>query len=141
MKKVKITATILSPKEKVWKVLWDDATYREWTAVFSSDSHAVSDWKEGSEIKFVDNNGNGMSSIIETKIANQQMSFKHLGELKNGEVLTSDWAGATENYFLSESNGITELTVEMDTNEEFETYFSETFPKAMALIKEISERN
>ncbi len=141
MKKVKFSININAPKEKVWGTLWNDATYRQWTSVFAADSHAVSDWKEGSKIKFVDGKGDGMYSIIETKIPNQQMSFKHLGEIKNGVETTENWAGAMENYFLTETDGVTELNMEMDTNQEFEKYFSETFPKAIALIKKISENN
>ncbi len=139
MKTIKFTTKINAPKEKVWDTLWNDATYRQWTSVFSNDSHAVSDWKEGSNIQFIDGKGDGMFSIIVKKIPNQQMSFKHLGELKNGVEEKKDWAGAMENYFLSEKNGVTELTIEMDSNEEFEKYFSETFPKAVELIKEIAE--
>ncbi|MEO7044687.1 MAG: SRPBCC domain-containing protein [Ferruginibacter sp.] len=117
MKKVKFSININATKEKVWSTLWDDSTYRQWCFVFASDSHAVSDWIEGSKIKFIDGKGNGMFSIIEKKIPNQQMTFKHLGELKNGVEDKKDWAGAMENYFLNETNGITELNIEMDINE------------------------
>ncbi len=134
---IKINAT----KQKVWDTLWNDTTYRQWTAVFSEGSHAVSDWNEGSKILFLDAKGNGMFSIIEKKIPNQQMTFKHLGELKNGVEENKEWGDALEDYFLSENNGITELDVAlaMDTNEEFQKYFEETFPKALTLVKQISE--
>lgn len=141
MKKVEFSTKINAPKEKVWDTLWNDATYRQWTSVFAPDSHAVSDWKEGSNIKFIDNKGDGMFSIIETNVPNQQMSFKHLGEIKNGVETSVDWAGAMENYFLTESNGFTELKINMDMNDEFASYFSETFPKALELIKQISEKS
>ena len=141
MKNIKFSIKINAPKEKVWETLWNDSTYRQWTSVFAADSHAVSDWKQGSKIKFLDGKGDGMFSIIEINIPNQQMSFKHLGEIKNGIETSVDWAGAMENYFLNESNGITELKMDMDMNEEFEKYFSDIFPKAIALIKQISETN
>jgi len=141
MKKVTFTININAPKEKVWDTLWNEATYRQWTSVFSADSHAVSDWNEGSSIKFIDGKGDSMFSIIETKIPPQQMSFKHLGEIKKGVETRGEWAGAMENYYLTELNGVTTLTTEIDVNEEFEKYFSETFPKAIKLIKQISESN
>ncbi len=141
MKKIKSSTKINAPKEKVWATLWNDSTYRQWTSVFAAGSYAESDWKEGSKIKFIDGKGDGMFSIIEKKIPNQQMSFKHLGEIKNGVETTGEWSGAMENYFLDESNGVTELNMEMDMNEEFEKYFSETFPKAIELIKQLSETN
>lgn len=141
MKKVKFSININATKEKVWATLWDDVTYRKWTAVFSSESHAVSDWKEGSEIKFIDNKGDGMHSSIETNIPQKQMSIKHLGEIKNGFEIASNWAGAMEEYFLIEKEDCTELIVTMDISEEHEAFFMDTFPKAIALIKEISENN
>lgn len=74
------------------------------------------------------------------------MSFKHLGEVKHGiEDTTSekvkDWAGATESYTLNESDGKTELVVDMDLNEEFAAMFSEIWPKALKNLKELAEKN
>jgi hypothetical protein len=82
-----------------------------------------------------------MYSIIETNLPFKQMSFKHLEQIKNGIKTTVDWADSIENYFLKESNGVTELKMEMDVKEEFEKYFIETFPKALELIKQISQNN
>ena len=141
MKKVNFNIQITASRETVWNTLWNDATYRQWTSVFAPDSHAVSDWKEGSKIKFIDNTGDGMHSIIETSLPNQQMSFKHLGEIKDGIESISAWSGAMEEYFLKEEKGITDLTIKMDISSEFEDYFSETFPKALELIKQISEKS
>jgi hypothetical protein len=142
MEKIKFTQQINAPREKVWEVLWNDATYRKWTSVFSSDSHAQSDWKEGSKIHFLDGKGMGMYSIIETKIGNTQMTFKHLGEIKNGAEapVKTDWENARESYFLEEKNGGTELRVELDSVGEFKDYFNDTFPKALNLVKELAEK-
>lgn len=141
MKKIEFSIKINASKEIVWATLWEDATYRKWTSVFSPDSQAISDWKQGSKIKFVDNTGDGMYSIIETNLPFKQMSFKHLGEIKDGIEINVDWGGSMENYFLDESNGVTELKMNMDIKEEFEKYFVDTFPKALELVKQISENN
>jgi hypothetical protein len=74
------------------------------------------------------------------------MSFKHLGEVKNGiEDTESDkvkgWAGAFENYTLKEVDGNTELIVEMDLNEEYKDMFMQMFPKALEQLKILSESN
>ena len=145
MEKLQFSTKINAPKEKVWKTLWEDATYRKWTSVFSPGSHADSDWKEGSKILFLDGNGAGMVSKIETNRPNEFMSFKHLGEVKNGvEDIESDkvkgWAGATENYTLKEADGLTELWVEMDMNEEYKEMFMGIFPKALEQVKVLSEK-
>ena len=141
MEKLKFSVSINAPKEKVWSTLWDDNTYRQWTAAFMEGSYAESDWNEGSSILFLSRGGDGMFAVIEKKIPNEQMSFKHMGEIKNGVQEPKEWAGATENYYLSESNGITELKVEMDTSGgEMENYFKETFPKALDKVKQIAEQ-
>ncbi|ESU20667.1 Activator of Hsp90 ATPase-like protein [Flavobacterium cauense R2A-7] len=144
MKKAKFTVSIEAPKEKVWQILWNDDSYPKWTAVFSEGSKAVSDWNEGSKILFVNENNDGMHSIIVKKIDNEIMHFKHLGMVKNGIELPQDeisksWSGATENYHLSEANGTTILTVEMDIVEEYSDYFNEKFPLALKIVKELTE--
>ena len=132
---------INAPKEKVWDTLWNDSSYRKWTAAFMEGSYAESDWKEGSKILFLSPKGEGMFGIIQTKVTNEQMTFKHLGEIKNGIEEPKDWRDATESYYLNEINGVTELSVKltMDANSEFEQYFNNTFPKALEILKQISE--
>ena len=144
MKKLNFSMKIKAPKEKVWKVLWDDATYRKWTSSFHEGSHAVSDWKEGSKILFLGPSGEGMFSTIAKKKDYELMSFKHLGMVKEGKEQTETeetkkWSGAMENYTLHESNGVTELKVDVDIAEDYEQYFNEAFPKAMESVKSLSE--
>ena len=147
MEKLKFSTTLKAPKEKVWKVLWDDATYREWTTAFSEGSYAETDnWKEGSEVKFLDPKGSGMISRVAANRPMEFMSFEHLGEIREGvEDRESErikaWAGAKENYLLTETNGITKLDVEMDVNEEYKNMFMEMWPKALEKVKTLSENN
>lgn len=146
MEKINFTIDIKSSKKKVWEVLWGDDTYAKWTSAFAEGSHAVTDWNEGSKVLFLDGKGSGMVSKIESKKQNEFMSFKHLGEVKDGvEDTTSEkvtgWAGALENYTLKEANGITTLNVTMDIVDDFKDYFMKTFPKALEQIKILSENN
>ena len=64
-----------------------------------------------------------------------------MGEIKDGKEETKDWAGALEDYHLKDQNGMTELIVEMDMNEEFHDYFNKTFPKALLAVKQMAEGN
>lgn len=141
MEKAQVTFTIemnASP-QKVWDVLWTDSTYQQWTTVFSEGSRAVSDWEEGSEILFVNADGNGMYSKIEKKTVPSEMSFLHLGEIKDGVRTVTEWGDGYERYFLTEKKGGTELRVTLDAVPAFVDFFNETFPKALAIVKMLSE--
>ncbi len=128
-------------KEKVWETLWNDETYRKWTAVFMEGSYAKSDWNEGSKISFLTPAGDGMFGIIQTKIPYEQMIFKHLGEIKKGVEELKNWDDATEGYYLTEFNGTTDLIVKLtfEASPQFEEYFTNTFPKALDIVKRLSE--
>jgi hypothetical protein len=144
MKKLTFTISIEASREKVWDILWDDKTYRQWTSAFTEGSHAESDWKKGSKVLFLDGKGSGMVSRVAENIPNEYMSFEHLGEILNGEEdLESErvkaWAGSHENYTLKTVDGHTELTMDMDITEEFEDMFKNIWPKALANIKMIAE--
>lgn len=139
MNNIAFSIEIHAPKEKVWEALWKEENYRHWTSAFAEGSHAQTDWQEGSKVLFLDGNGNGMFSIIEKNIPNMQMTFKHLGEIKNGVETTSDWGGAIEDYQLSQVGEYTLLQVGLDMTEAFEQYFKETFPKALHIVKQIAE--
>ena len=122
----------------------DDATYRQWTSVFSEGSYAVTDWKEGSKALFLTPEGDGMVSRIAAHRPNEFLSIRHLGAVKNGVEETESeasktWAGALENYTLRDVGGSSTLTVEMDVTNEYEKYFEETWPKALAKLKEVAE--
>ena len=144
MEKIRFSIDIKASPEKVWKVLWDEATYKQWTSMFSEGSYAISDWNEGSKILFLSPDGEGMFSTIARKKPNETMSFQHLGVVKGGKEQPEDeetkkWSGAMENYYLNGNNGSTELTVEMDVTEEYEKYFKDAFPKALEKIKQLAE--
>ena len=144
MEKLKFKTVINAAPEKIWSVLWNDDTYRKWTSAFAEGSYAETDWKEGSKVLFLDGNGRGMVSRIEKNKPYEYMSIEHLGEINNGvEDTTSekvkDWAGAHENYTLKKINGKTELSVDMDINDEFKEMFAKIWPVALDNVKKLSE--
>lgn len=77
------------------------------------------------------------------------MSFRHLGEIKNGvEDISSEavkqWSGAQENYTLEEKDGQTELKIAMDISAvpaDFKEYFRKTWPIALRKVKDLAEKN
>ena len=140
MKKLEFSIEISATKEKVWEAVWKDENYRNWTSVFQEGSFAESDWKEGSEIKFLSPGNNGMYGIIEKLVPNEKMYFKHLGEITNGEKQEAIYGEeAIERYDLKEEDGKTNLTATMNAPEEYIIYFSRVFPSALEKIKGIAE--
>ena len=144
MERLQFKTRIAAPKEKVWRILWDDETYGQWTAPFCEGSRAQTDWQEGSKVLFLAPNNEGLSSIIEKRIDNQFMSFSHKGVVKDGiedfsPEVTKEWAGGIENYTLTEKDGHTELTVDIDITPQHKEYFLTTWPKAFDVLKELAE--
>lgn len=145
MKRKLFKIQIDAPKEKVWNTLWNDDTYRKWTAVFSEGSWADTNWEEGSKVLFLSKDGEGMVSRIAEKRAYEFMGIEHLGFVKDGKEDTESekvqkWKGAREDYTLKEVAGRTELSVEMDITEDYLDYFSKTWPKALQKVKNIAEQ-
>lgn len=146
MQKHEFKISINAPREKVWDVLWSEDSYRAWTRAFSEGSHAVTDWKKGSKILFLDGKGSGMVSTVAENKPAEYMGITHLGVVKDGvEDTTSaevkEWAGAQENYTLRSVDGNTELSVLIDIDDKWFDYFKDTFPKALNNVKELSEKN
>jgi len=147
MEKINFATSINAPREKVWEVLWNDDSYRKWTSAFMEGSYAQTDnWKEGSKVLFLSPGGDGMVSRVASHKPNKFMSFEHLGVVKNGVEDTEsesvkEWAGAKENYTLTDEDGKTKLIVDLDSNDEFKDYFIKTFPVALEKVKELAEKN
>lgn len=148
MENLEFVKTINAPREKVWNALWEDANYREWTSAFAEGSHAVTDWKQGSKILFLDAKGEGMVSEVADIRPNEFMSIRHLGIVKDGVEDTSspesgEWSGGYENYLLQTEDGQTKLTVTMEAvsiPKDFIAYFQNTWPKALDKLKQVAER-
>ncbi|GGH73664.1 hypothetical protein HNQ91_003701 [Filimonas zeae] len=145
MERKQFITTIQASPEKIWQVLWGKDTYPQWTRVFSEGSRAETDWQKGSRVLFLDNNGDGMIALIRDAVPNEYMSIEHQGEIIDGKEDTEsakvkEWAGAQENYRLTPNGNSTQLVVEMDMAPDFEKMFTEIMPKALALVKEIAEK-
>ena len=118
---------------------WNDATYREWTSVFNSESSYEGDWNQGSEIRFLGPDGDGsvagMIATVEENRRNELISLRYVGQVVNGEDDTTSEAakafmGAQEKYAFSESAGATTVDVELDSEDEFVAMFDDAWPLA-----------
>ncbi|SIT18543.1 ATPase [Chryseobacterium gambrini] len=139
MEKLHFDIQINAEAEKVWSVLWDDFSFRQWTSAFTEGSFYQGSLKENEIIKFLDPQNNGMFSKIVTLIPNQEIKFLHLGEIYNGVEAPQNWGEATEKYILTEDENTTHLKVEIQTLEQFKSFFEEKFPDALSNVKHLSE--
>ena len=135
--------------EKVYNIMLADRTYSEWTSAFNPTSRFMGSWEKGSKILFIgtDDEGKvgGMVSQIRENIPGKYVGIDHVGVIQGDKEITSgpeveEWAGVSENYTFAEINGGTLLSVDMGTNDEFEEYFLETYPKALNILKAICEK-
>lgn len=151
MQKIHCSIHINAPKEKVWHTMLDDASYREWTTAFNAGSYYKGDWSEGSKILFLGpdpetGKEGGMVSRIKENRQYEFISIEHLGIVKDGvEDTTSDfakkWSPAFENYAFTEKDGGTEVSMDMDVDEEFKTEFEAMWNKGLMSLKELAEKS
>lgn len=145
MKTLTFEITIDAPRALVWSTMLSPEGYRGWTAAFCEGSYFEGSWQAGEKIRFLSPGGDGMSSVIAENKPEEFVSIRHLGMIENGvEDTTSDkvraWTPAYENYRLADVPGGCRVTVTLDTAPEWEQYMQDTFPKALALLKGLCER-
>ncbi len=151
MKKLVFKENINAPASRVYDMMLgmnNKSTYQQWTALFNPTSTYEGNWEKGSKILFigVDEKGEkgGMVSRIADNIPNRLVSIQHYGLFQAGKEITEGpevekWANGLENYSFEENNGITTVTVELDTTEDFVDYMNDKYPKALSKLKEICE--
>ncbi len=140
MQQLTFSININATQQAVWNTLWNDTTYRQWTAIFHEGSHAVSTWQEGARIDFLGPDGSGMFATIVKKDVPNLISFLHHGEIKNQQENLFEYQDGFETYILeSVAEGETKLTANMNMPEAFVIYFEDAFPKALQKVKELAE--
>lgn len=148
LEKLHFEIDIQAPALEVHKTMLDREGYTTWTSEFNPTSHYEGSWEKGSKMLFIgtDENGvkGGMVARIAENIPGKFVSIEHLGIIAEGKEITSGpevegWAGARENYTLTETKGKTRVSVDVDSNSEFKAYFSEAWPRALKKLKEICE--
>lgn len=152
MKKLQFNESINAPANKVYDVMLgisNKSTYEQWTALFNPTSTYEGSWDKGGKMLFIgtDEKGDkgGMVSEISDNIPNRFVSIRHYGVLEANVEITEGpevekWANGFENYTFEENNGITTVTVDIDTTEDFSDYMNQTYPKALGKLKEICEK-
>jgi hypothetical protein len=144
LKRIQFDITIAAPPSRVYALMIDAASYRQWTSAFAEGSCYEGSWSQGAQIRFLAPSGDGMLAEIAENRTDEFISIRHLGLIVQGVVDThSDaaraWAPAYENYsFLAVPEG-TRLVVDQDVSDEFEAYMQAAWPKALARLKALCE--
>lgn len=139
------TIHINATPEKIWKILWDDATYRIWCAPFCEGTYYQADrLEEGGKIHFLTPDGDGMHSVIYKLIPNRLMTFKHLGSIINFKEVafkpgTEAWSDFLETYELTPENNGTTLKITFSTTDEYKEFMINAFAKALQEVKRMAE--
>lgn len=143
-KRVQFTATINVPVPAVWQFMMGPESYKRWASAFSEGSYFEGSWEQGEKIRFLAPSGDGMVAEIAQNRKNEFISIRHLGFISNGvEDTTSEavraWAPAHENYTFTGVPEGTQLLVDLEVPGDWEGYMNEAWPKALALLKRLSE--
>jgi L-rhamnose mutarotase len=151
MEQLHFSILINSNREKVWQVMLDDKTYREWTAEFTPGSYYSGNWSGGSKIIFAGPNPNnlqevgGMVARIKESKQGESIKMEYVGLYANGaedmqSTEAKKWIGGIEEYaFVNKGSG-TELQVTLKIPNEYKEMFTESWPNALKKLKEICER-
>ena len=150
MKSLNNSIQIQAPAEKVWQVLWNSSTNRQWASAFGKGMFYKSNWQEGSRTFLVNDEGTGGFGEVEKIIPNQLMRIREKGWVLNWKELDPDytvdingkklkWEAGIGEYRLIEKDGITELQYFMELGENWAEILEPVFPKALKLVKEIAE--
>ena len=146
MEKLQSKIDIAAIPKKVWDRMTQPDTYREWVNAAWPGSYYEGNWRKGENVKFISpGQGGTLATIVEYR-PYEYILAKHIavinadGTEDRDSETAKNWIGTTESYTFSERNGKTELTTEMNTNPEWRKMFADSMPKALAKLKEISER-
>ena len=144
LKTLNFEIDIHAPRARVWDAMLGPETYKAWTAAFCEGSYYEGSWDQGAKIRFLGPSGDGMVAEIAENQPRQFVSIRHLGTIEQGvEDTTSEkvraWTPAYENYRFTDLPDGCRVTVTLDTVADYEQFMRDTFPKALALLKQLCE--
>lgn len=144
MKEIQFSIDIHTPKEKVWNVLWQDETFRDWAGLIDPGTYMVGELKEGNEVQYISaENGYGVTSLVEKLVENEYLLLRHQADTQDTGARDREkqWTGGGESYTLEEKDGVTTLTVALDVPEELEEIMNDSYPRALQRVKVLAENS
>ena len=139
MKILEFKTQISAPAEKVWKVLFTQHENRNWPSAVNEGTYFEGTWEEGSVMRFLDDENNGMYNSVEKNIPNKELTMKHLGWIYDGELSQQNWEDSTVTYLLESNENGTLLTGKINALDEFVDFFNSKYPSNFEKVKKLSE--
>jgi uncharacterized protein YndB with AHSA1/START domain len=144
MKNLRFSVDVDAPVDRVWHVMLDLETYRQWTGVFHAGSTYEGGWGEGEEIRFVgpddDGTSSGLFGVIEQNQQNKLVRIRYLGDIESGvENRSGPAVGLHESYSFSETGGVTTLVVDLEVPDEWAEMMDGMWSEAVLEIKRLAE--
>ncbi len=151
MKKTQFRIGINAPPSEVYNKMLgihNKDTYSQWAKIFNPTSRYEGDWEEGSKIAFIgtseEGKQEGIFCIITKNIPNQYLSMRTQGLIEDGVEIAEgpgldQWQNLEESYWFDETNGATNLTIEVEIPDDHVEIFSSLWPKALEKLKSIIE--
>lgn len=144
MMNLRFSILIQAPKERVWSALFEDRTYRIWTAPFCEGSYFEGTWAQGERIRFLTPDKDGMVSLVAQCRPGEFLSLQHLGSIVKGVEDTQSeqartWVSGFENYTLVPVGDGTEVRIDQDIPPQYEQFMRDAWPKALAALKGVCE--
>lgn len=134
---------VAAARETVWRRMLDDAGYRQWTAAFCAGSHYRGRWDVGSEIDFLDPDGNGLRARVVAHWPAEVVALRHLAGLRDGQPCRAtgdvDWCGCGEDYLFGDVPGGTRLRIEATVPAAHAALMEDLWPRALAALKALCE--
>ena len=146
MEKLEFSISIACDKQKVWDTMLQPDTYKEWVAASWPDSFYKGHWAENENIRFISEDGSGTLAHIEALVPYTFVSAKHIALLNAGGVedreseFAKNWIGITESYTFNSAGESTELTINIETRDEWKKMFTDGWPNALSKLKAMCEQ-
>lgn len=140
MKNLEYQIQIHATSEKVWEVLFTQDADKNWASAVNAGTFFEGNWEEGSIMRFLDSQNNGMYNLVEKNILNKELKMKHLGWILDGELSPQNWGDSTIEYVLEPNENGTLLTGKINALDEFVDFFNSKYPQNFQNIKNLAEK-
>jgi uncharacterized protein YndB with AHSA1/START domain len=144
MKDLQYSIDVAAPVPRVWDCFFDPLAYRDWTRAFCEGSYYEGSWAQGSRMRFLDPDGNGMEGIVDENRLHERVAVRLVGGLDNGRPTPDSPLArepAHESYeFSAAAGGGTHLVVHLQSwSDEFTAMLQDMWPRALQRLKALAE--